>query len=461
MGDGVQTLFCLEELCQSKEVLYTAKEALPKLRAQYEKYKNSGRKKEYETLADMQRCVRSLLDAFPTIIAKLNEYGDAALAKTARRFYEKLRTYDYLGISDHSPLCAALDAFAQQLPDETKNINTAALGHRMNRVRMGYYPTDLTHVEKLRRAVVFPETEVHLIDPCCGEGLALERFAQGENAVTYGVELDVIRREAAQSRLSRVAFGSFFHSRISNNAFQALFLNPPYLSVKADSGTRRLERAFLADSLRLLCSGGLLIYIIPYYCATPEVCRVLCEHFTDLRVYRFIGKEFERYHQVVFLGSKTDRHPALKQAERLTEYMLDADGIPTLDELPEKVYPLPEAHRSVELFKGAVFNVNELAEQLKCSGSLSRLFSEQALDTRTRRPIMPLNLSQIGLVGASGMMNGLVECDSPHIIKGRVVKEKTTKIGGENENGKTEIREITSNKLVFNVLTNSGLISLG
>lgn len=461
MDEGAQTLFCLEELQRSKEVLYTVKETLPKLRAQYEKYKNSGRKKEYEILADMQRCVRSLLGAFPMIVAKLNEYGDAALAKTARRFYEKLRTYDYLGISDHSPLCAALGAFAEQLPDETKNINTAALGHRMNRVRMGYYPTDLTHVEKLRQAVVFPETEVHLIDPCCGEGLALERFAQGENAVTYGVELDAVRREAAQSRLSRVAFGSFFHSRISNHAFQALFLNPPYLSVKADSGTRRLERAFLADSLRLLCSGGLLIYIIPYYCATPEMCRVLCEHFTDLRVYRFIGKEFERYRQVVFLGTRIDRHPALKQADRLTEYMLDANAIPTLDELPEKVYPLPEAHRSVELFKGAVFNVSELAEQLKRSDSLSHLFSDRILDTRTRRPIMPLNLSQIGLVGASGMMNGLVDCDSPHIIKGRVIKEKTTKIGGENENGRTEIREITSNKLVFNVLTNTGLISLG
>ena len=45
MDEGAQTLFCLEELQRSKEVLYTVKETLPKLRAQYEKYKNSGRKK--------------------------------------------------------------------------------------------------------------------------------------------------------------------------------------------------------------------------------------------------------------------------------------------------------------------------------------------------------------------------------------------------------------------------------
>ena len=74
---------------------------------------------------------------------------------------------------------------------------------------------------------------------------------------------------------------------------------------------------------------------------------------------------------------------------------------------------------------------------------------------------MPLNLSQIGLVGASGMMNGLIDCDTPHIIKGKVVKEKKTHVMGENDKGNMEIRETTSNKLIFNILTPSGFKSLG
>ena len=107
----------------------------------------------------------------------------------------------------------------------------------------------------------------------CGEGLALAAFAEEEKAVTYGIELDEARAEEAQTRLKRVGFGSFFHSRISAGAFQALFLNPPYLSVISEFGSRRMEKAFLADSLRLLADGGLLIYIIPYYRATPDVCQ--------------------------------------------------------------------------------------------------------------------------------------------------------------------------------------------
>ena len=122
---------------------------------------------------------------------------------------------------------------------------------------------------------------------------------------------------------------------------------------------------------------------------------------------------------------------------------------------------MPAATKKVELFKGAVFNVSELAEQLKKSPSTQRLFEDRTLDNRKLRPLLPLNLSQVGLVGASGMMNGLVECDTPHIIKGRIVKEKKTKIGVEDDKGKTAIREITSNRLIFNVLTPTGLKLLG
>lgn len=141
--------------------------------------------------------------------------------------------------------------------------------------------------------------------------------------------------------------------------------------------------------------------------------------------------------------------------------MLSPDNLQPLTELPEQAYSLPAAEKPVELFKGEKFNVAELAVQLKKSKSIDRLFENRALDNRPRQPLLPLNVSQIGLVGASGMMNGLVECDTPHVIKGRIVKETKTKIGEENDCGKMEIREITSNKLIFNILTPQGYRSLG
>ena len=114
----------------------------------------------------------------------------------------------------------------------------------MNRARMGYFPTDLSHVQMLKDAIVFPGEPVNLIDPCCGEELALQAFSKGVQARTYGIEIDEVRGEEAQRRLQRVGFGSFFHSRISLNAFQGLWLNPPYLSVPSENGSRRLEKSF-------------------------------------------------------------------------------------------------------------------------------------------------------------------------------------------------------------------------
>ena len=174
-----------------------------------------------------------------------------------------------------------------------------------------------------------------------------------------------------------------------------------------------------------------------------------------------MGQEFWQFRQVVFLGTKIPRREAFGMAERLFTYLLSPQNIPELDQLPESAYVIPPAAKPVEQFKGDQFNVAELAEQLKRSKTLDCLFENRTLDNRERRPLLPMNLSQIGLIGASGLMNGLVDCDTPHVIKGRIVKEKKTHIGIPDESGTAEIRQVTSNKLIFNVLTPTGYHSLG
>ena len=58
----------------------------------------------------------------------------------------------------------------------------------------------------------------------------------------------------------------------------------------------------------------------------------------------------------------------------------------------------------------------------------------------------------------------IFECDTPHIIKGRIVKVKNT--GREeqfdqrgNHTG-AEVHEVISNKMIFNVLTPNGFLAL-
>jgi hypothetical protein len=143
---------------------------------------------------------------------------------------------------------------------------------------------------------------------------------------------------------------------------------------------------------------------------------------------------------------------------------LTPDMLPELSELSEGRYQLPATAAKVNVFKGAQFNVHELAEQLNRSTSFSRLFEKSKLDGAGKRPLLPLNLGQVGLIGGSGLINGLVDCDTPHIIKGRIVKENTIH-QEENLNTKgdlmsTTVSETRSNKMIFNLLTPQGFLSL-
>jgi hypothetical protein len=210
--------------------------------------------------------------------------------------------------------------------------------------------------------------------------------------------------------------------------------------------------------------GGLMIYIIPYYRLTADICRVLCDNFDDLTVWKFIGDEFNRFKQVAVMGLRRKRQDGSSLVSSLASLALEPDNLPLLMDLPDNRYQLPATAKKVELFKGAEFNVVELAEQLKKSTSFSKLFEKNKLDSASKRPLLPLNLGQVGLIGGSGLINGLVECDTPHIIKGRIVKDNKVNIE-ENLNKRedvmsTTVYETCSNKMIFNLLTPQGFLSL-
>ena len=58
-------------------------------------------------------------------------------------------------------------------------------------------------------------------------------------------------------------------------------------------------------------------------------------------------------------------------------------------------------------------------------------------------------------------MNGLVDCEHPHVIKGRIVREKKQKNIPTDREGVTQISEVESNKIIFNILTGNKYISIG
>lgn len=164
---------------------------------------------------------------------------------------------------DYSKFSGVISRFLDALPSY-HTVDASTIGRLMNHVKLGHYPTDLTHVGYLERGIAFPDKTVNLLDPCCGTGDAVLRLALGHDSRCYGIELDEERAGLAEQKLFRVAYGDFFSSYVGNRSFHTILLNPPYLTVTLGCGLRgRDEKRFLVEAFQALVMGGLMIYIVP------------------------------------------------------------------------------------------------------------------------------------------------------------------------------------------------------
>lgn len=459
-----QRSYALERLRGLQSEVPQLTQAMVLCRARVEQHRNTDLAAARDEYNDLQNARKRLAEALGEVQLLLMEVEEYHLAANAGQLKEGLLGFDLLS-NTYRPVYDALNGFAARLPVDGTT-NAQVVGRLMNNIKMGYYPTDPDNISLILKGVQFPEgVTTNLLDPCCGCGKALRQMADGNNCYTYGVELDGARADEAQTRLHRVGFGSFFFSQVSANAFHLLFLNPPYLSVLNESGGRaRHEKRFLIESLGTLALGGLLVYVIPYYRLTPDICRVLTDNFENLSLWRFTDAEFKKFKQAAILGTRKKRDVVPQDTQWLEWFSTHPGSIPCLTELPEGRYALPAKPLEVKTFRGEKFNKKELERQLSRSDSFQRMMARSELDSGVKRPPLSLSISQIGLIGGSGLINGLIECDTPHVIKGRIVKvtrnETEEQFDAKGRHTGAELHETITNKMIFNILTPNGFKAL-
>ncbi len=324
-----QRSYALERLRGLQSEVPQLTQAMVLCRARVEQHRNTDLAAARDEYNDLQNARKRLAEALGEVQLLLMEVEEYHLAANAGQLKEGLLGFDLLS-NTYRPVYDALNGFAARLPVDGTT-NAQVVGRLMNNIKMGYYPTDPDNISLILKGVQFPEgVTTNLLDPCCGCGKALRQMADGNNCYTYGVELDGARADEAQTRLHRVGFGSFFFSQVSANAFHLLFLNPPYLSVLNESGGRaRHEKRFLIESLGTLALGGLLVYVIPYYRLTPDICRVLTDNFENLSLWRFTDAEFKKFKQAAILGTRKKRDVVPQDTQWLEWFSTHPGSIPS------------------------------------------------------------------------------------------------------------------------------------
>jgi tRNA1(Val) A37 N6-methylase TrmN6 len=326
---------------------------------------------------------------------------------------------------------------------------------------MGYYPTPPSVVQRVRSFLRFPEENVNVLDPCCGDGLALKNLVEGANATTYGIELDRYRAGQAKRILDHVLKGSYEDARISNDAFSCLFLNPPYDwasgSSTGEERNERKEKSFLRGTLNYLQPGGVLVYIVPQKSVSGDVAKVLSYRFHDFNTYRFPDEEYERFRQIVLFGRR-------KPEKSLNEESLERLAtIPhqTLQEIPyleTPVYDLPVSP-PVRLFRSCAIDEAELERDLQASPLWEKLQGySNSKDGKLGKPPLPLHTGHLGLLLASGCLDGVVgDGEDKHVVRGKVEKFSYTE--QEYQEGQVLVeRDVETYRVSIKVLKRDGEI---
>jgi predicted RNA methylase len=283
--------------------------------------------------------------------------------------------------------------------------------------KAGYYPTPTSIVAFLVSKLEY-QPKAALLDPCCGTGEALSRFAAIVGGSSTGLELDAERAALARSRLSSLHHGD----ALAHDArgFSLLFLNPPYDS---DAG-ERLELRFLRHFTPALVTGGLLVFVIPEY-ILDEVCPHLEHHFNRLGVYRFPADEYEAFRQVIVVGHRRDpRQPA--------GVLPDVSALETMPRLEVRAAREPLIARR---------NISESDLMLEAASSplWVDLWEKTTPANADFRPLAPVRPGHLALLVAAGMLNGvIVEAEGQRLlVRGFTEKVERT----EQTEDRTVMRE--------------------
>lgn len=329
-----------------------------------------------------------------------------------------------------------------------------------NFAKNGYYPTDELTLGRILQALDSTAVQTTILDPCCGEGVALAELkhhltSAGTAVSAYGVEYEAERAWHAKQLLDVVAHADIHDMAIKVRQFGALFLNPPYGDLVADkgslsdeggSGRKRLEKLFYRRAHPWLAFDGILILIVPHYVIDGEFAAWIAKSYADVRV--FMAPE-QRFKQLVLLGRK-------RRSDRLDVSLakrLEAIGAGELPpELPEawtdELYAVPEV-KDAPHFVAARIQPEELADEL---GKMPRSTLWPQFDanfgtivTENRRPLRALSDWHLALALAAGQISGVVRSKTGRtlLVKGDTFKDKALKVSFEEVGNKDgDMREV-------------------
>lgn len=342
-----------------------------------------------------------------------------------------------------------------------------------NQAKLGAYYTELGHARRLGQLFSFGE-ETCLLEPSIGDASAVKAFLDAAEkkgtAKIFGVELNEqsFKTLSEDTSVDYTLCADFLEGvRISNGSFSICFTNPPY-GACGENDTDRLEKRFIEKIFSYLIPGGFLVAILPMAAMKMEmVVRSLLSRFEPLALYRFDDDEYEKYHQVAFIGIRR-KNKGVQRSEwqRYLTNEVREERIPYLPDegKGETIYIVPETYdKNVEIFSTIEFHPEKCSEFVANDSIDKALYKKMFLDEyRTLQighPPMPLKRDLLYLCAVAGAGEGIAGSEEDgdiHLQRGVVRKVENVIEDYDEEAGQYLQHVIQSNQISLNYIDNFG-----
>lgn len=310
-----------------------------------------------------------------------------------------------------------------------------------NYAQDGYYRTDDETVKRCAYLLDTASSHFSMLDPCCGEGLAVadvvRQFEQPDTILAHGVEINKDRYLAASDRMSQVVHSDLNEVSLPNRSYGLLWLNPPYGQIVTDKagtgegkGSDRLEKVFFRHTISSLQTDGVLVLIVPYYVLDREFSTLISRWFYDVQV--FLAPE-QKFKQCVVIGKKrvnaTSDAATTKRLETASNGQLsELPDYPTQDPYVIPVMKQEPIMRLVRLEPDQLLMEIQRHNKATLWGGFDAMFGGQS-QTSVPKPLRDLTQWHLALALAAGYVEGVVKSEDGRtlLIKGNTFKEKDEK----------------------------------
>jgi hypothetical protein len=295
-------------------------------------------------------------------------------------------------------------------------INPDLKEHKMPRLtsieKGGYYAFPDEHLPAVASLFAPASGDGKLLDPCAGEGHALQHLTEAWGLTPYANELDTERGAACQSRFGPIQAvqGDLYTLRASLGSFSAVWCNPPY-SWEADSEEKRRELSMMKHAWKWVQPGGYMLWVVYAHHVTPDAAAFLAKHSQNVDIWRIPGLHLGEYVHVVVVaqeGQPSD-DPALF-AQHILQDAADPRAL-TVQDTPLYVFPQAQTKRRF-VFAPQVITPELALQAVQAAGAQFGAGFQRLLEPpppiESGHPVVRPRGGQLALILAAGLFNGIV-----------------------------------------------------